>query len=168
MIGPCWQGHMEDARRNASSLPEQRAVPAESPQAGGTLVLALAPGTEFRQLLEGAWESLPPQTLRQAAPLSHKGLSPEPADPPRADFRPPEVGDLMGVAFIFYFKGFVYLFERDSTEIARDSRRRGGRSRFSAEQGARCGTRSRDPGSRPELKADASRLSPPGAPSVRF
>ena len=33
-------------------------------------------------------------------------------------------------------------------------------------QGAPCGTRSRDPGSRPEPKADAQPLSHPGAPRI--
>ena len=33
-------------------------------------------------------------------------------------------------------------------------------------RGARCGTRSRDQGSHPELKADAQPLSHPGAPIV--
>ena len=32
--------------------------------------------------------------------------------------------------------------------------------------GAQCGTRSQDPGSRPELKADAQALSHPGVPSI--
>ena len=58
-----------------------------------------------------------------------------------------------------FFKDFIYLFMRDTQREAETEGEAG------SPQGARCGTRSRFPGSRPELKADAQLLSHPGIPT---
>ena len=57
----------------------------------------------------------------------------------------------------------IYLFERAPAE----SRRRG-RSRLPAEQGARHGTRSQDPGIMTDAEADASLTEPPRCPMITF
>ena len=45
-----------------------------------------------------------------------------------------------------FFKDFIYLFDRESEHKQGELQRERGRSRLPAEQGARCGTRSQDPG----------------------
>ena len=60
---------------------------------------------------------------------------------------------------LFILKYFIYLFMRD-TEIEAETQAEGGEA--GSMQGAQCGTRSWDPGSRPGPKADAQPLSHPG------
>ena len=61
-----------------------------------------------------------------------------------------------------FFKDFIYLFIRN-TERGKDTEGEAG-----SLKGARCGTPSPDPGSRPEPKADAQLLSHPGVPKILF
>ena len=66
-------------------------------------------------------------------------------------------------AFFFFFK---FLFIYDSlTERERERQRHRQREKQAPCKGARCGTPSPDPGSCPELKADAQPLSNPSDPA---
>ena len=62
--------------------------------------------------------------------------------------------------FLIIFKDFIYLFRRDN-EIETETQAEG---EAGSMQGARRGTRSRIPGSRPEPKADTQPLNHPSIP----
>ena len=46
----------------------------------------------------------------------------------------------------FLKKDFIYLFDRQRSQVGREAGRERGESRLSTEQRARCGARSQDPG----------------------
>ena len=76
----------------------------------------------------------------------------------------------MNHIFFFFFKDFIYLFDRDRDSHERGNTSRGsgkGRSRLTAEE-PDVGLNPTMPGSRPEPKADAQLLCPPGAPNHIF
>ena len=69
----------------------------------------------------------------------------------------------MSLCFILK-KDFIYLFMRDTGREAETQ----AEGEAGSMRGVRCGTQSGDPGSRPELKADAQPLSPPSVPNLCF
>ena len=49
------------------------------------------------------------------------------------------------IAYSFLFKDFIYLFDKQRSQVGREAGRERGGSRLLAEQRARCGARSQDP-----------------------
>jgi len=62
---------------------------------------------------------------------------------------------------LFFFKDFIYLREREQAQVGREAGRGRGRSRLPAEQGARRGARSQDPGTMTWAEGRRSTTEPP-------